>query len=342
MGVIKMNQIHVSKRRINRTAPVTSVNRSRELARFGQLVVCLLIFFAVLLGKGVFPDRIIKLQENIRTFVTSDVDYYDAFSKLGMSISEYDHTLKNLENFCIDVFGGTEIPAAEPQLQVPLPNFQSSLTQEISFLCQSQPTELLAHYWQCDTEADAVQPAPETTEKTESKSEPQQEQPDAVATAGTLLLTSEYNGRALPANYTMDMLSLGDLETVTPVLGHLNSEYGYRDHPINGAYQFHGGVDIGGQTGDPISAFAAGTVEYIGENNSYGLYLQLDHGNGVKSFYAHCSKIIVKKGQEVAVGEKIAEVGSSGAATGPHLHLELKFENTHLNPAYYVQFTSTE
>ncbi|MEA4932045.1 MAG: M23 family metallopeptidase, partial [Lawsonibacter sp.] len=143
-------------------------------------------------------------------------------------------------------------------------------------------------------------------------------------------------------NYTMNQLSLGDLETTTPVLGHINSIYGYRKHPLTGEYQFHGGVDIGGQTGDPIKAFAAGTVEYVGKDDSYGLYLQLDHGNGVKSFYAHCSAVCVTKGQSVALGEKIAEIGSSGAATGPHLHLELKFDQTHLNPVYYIQYLSDQ
>ena len=90
--------------------------------------------------------------------------------------------------------------------------------------------------------------------------------------------------------------------------------------------------------GDPIAAFAAGTVEYTGENDSYGLYLQVDHGNGVKSFYAHCSKIEVVKGQAVAMGDTVARIGSTGTSTGPHLHLELKFNKTHLNPAYYVDF----
>ena len=152
--------------------------------------------------------------------------------------------------------------------------------------------------------------------------------------------TSDYSGEELPNNYTMDQLSLGDLETVTPVLGYINSGYGYRDHPISGVYQFHGGVDISGKTGDPIQAFAAGTVEYVGEDDSFGLYLQLDHGNGVKSFYAHCSAVCVKKGQTVALGEKIAEVGASGTATGPHLHLELKYNKMHLNPIYYITYLS--
>ena len=97
-------------------------------------------------------------------------------------------------------------------------------------------------------------------------------------------------------------------------------------------------MDIGGQEGDPIGAFAAGTVEYIGENDDHGLYLQIDHGNGVKSFYAHCSKLCVSQGQTVAMGETVALVGSTGVSTGPHLHLELKWNGLHLNPAYYVEF----
>ena len=64
----------------------------------------------------------------------------------------------------------------------------------------------------------------------------------------------------------------------------------------------------------------------------------MDHGNGVKSFYAHCSKVEVVKGQRVSMGDTVARIGSTGSSTGPHLHLELKFNKMHLNPAYYVDF----
>ena len=157
---------------------------------------------------------------------------------------------------------------------------------------------------------------------------------------GTVILRANYTGPALPENYTMDQISLGELQMVTPLLGHLRSTYGYRDHPVDGEYKFHNGVDIGGQEGDAIGAFADGTVDYIGKNDTHGLYLQLDHGNGIKSFYAHCSKLCVSKGQLVAAGEKVAEVGSTGVATGPHLHLELKWNGLHLDPSYYVEFLS--
>lgn len=180
--------------------------------------------------------------------------------------------------------------------------------------------------------------SPPATEPAGSEPAILPEEPASVPAAGTVILYSNYSGEPLPNNYTMDQISLGELDTALPVLGHLNSAYGYRDHPIDGRYQFHGGVDIGGQKGDPIASLAVGTVEYIGEDDSYGLYLQIDHGNGVKSFYAHCSTLEVSKGQQVAKGETIARVGSSGSATGPHLHLELKYGKMHLNPAYYVDF----
>ena len=80
----------------------------------------------------------------------------------------------------------------------------------------------------------------------------------------------------------------------------------------------------------------------MGENDSYGLYIQLDHGNGIKSFYAHCKSLCVKKGQTVALGEQIGEVGSSGTATGPHLHLELKCAGLHLDPLYYIDSLSAQ
>ena len=71
----------------------------------------------------------------------------------------------------------------------------------------------------------------------------------------------------------------------------------------------------------------------MGENDDHGLYFQIDHGNGIKSFYAHCSRICVTTGQTVSAGEKVAEVGSTGNSTGPHLHLELAENGVPTDPA---------
>ncbi len=86
-----------------------------------------------------------------------------------------------------------------------------------------------------------------------------------------------------------------------------------------------------------MKAFADGTVDFIGESEAYGLYIQLDHGNGVKTFYCHCSALYAQKGEEISAGQTIAAVGDTGNATGPHLHLEIKRDGVLLNPVYYIE-----
>lgn len=311
--------------------------------RFAQLLICLALFLAVFLGKGLFPQKLGQVGEDILALMGTDLDIPKALSNLGESLMEGDSLLADLGAFCVEVFGPAPQESAPPE-EAPLPPVQPGavLTSELEFLGGKSGTAVrAAHYadfsrFGMELPAEEPEPEPEPEPITEEAEIP--EPPPAVPAAGTVVIYSDYSGDPLPDNYTMDQVSLGELETMTPVMGRLTSGYGYRDHPISGNYFFHGGVDIGGQTGDAIAAFADGAVEYTGKNDSYGLYLQLDHGNGVKSFYAHCSRIVVTKGQTVAMGDKIAEIGSTGTSTGPHLHLELKYNKMHLNPAYYVKF----
>ncbi len=319
-----------------------SSSRGQERVRLIQLAVCLVLFLTIFLCKGVFPQRLEQVRSDILALITTDLDIQGVLTDLGRALEDGDTVFSDLGRFCVEVFGGDvqEAPA-EPVDFVP-PEPAGVLTSELQSLGQGgdavSRTANFARLALYGVELDPVEEAPiQEPEAPAVGSEPV-EAPPAVPAVGTVVSVSDYSGQALPNNYTMDQISLGELETMTPVLGHLNSEYGYRDHPIDGRYQFHGGVDIGGHTGDPIAAFAAGTVEYTGKDDSYGLYLQVDHGNGVKSFYAHCSKVVVTKGQKVDIGEKVAEVGSSGSATGPHLHLELKYNKMHLDPSYYVDF----
>lgn len=319
-----------------------SRSHSQEQTRLIQLVICLILFLVIFLGKGFFPQKLNQVRGDILTLISTDFDFQEALTNLGESLAGGGTVLSELGEFCVEVFGAVpqeQKGQPQPAAFIP-PKPPEILTAELQFLSGDPDTAIRTeHYAKLSgsgLELTPVPAEPETEPPSENVTAP--EEPAAIPAAGTLIAASNYSGKELPKNYTMDQLSLGELETVTPVLGHLNSVYGYRDSPINGEYQFHGGVDIGGQMGDPIRAFAAGTVEYTGEDDSYGLYLQVDHGNGVKSFYAHCSKIVVVKGQEVAMGEKVAEVGSTGDSTGPHLHLEMKYNKMHLNPAYYVEF----
>lgn len=312
----------------------------REQILITQLVVCVILFLTVFVGKGIFPSRLVQMRDEIQMMISTDFDFQGALKNLGESLAESNTVLSDLGDFCVQVFGTSHQDSDEYLSNVEVQPVQPAalLMSELQFL--SDKPDALArteHYASVSKLGVHLTNTVEIQEENMDKAE--DEQAPAVLPAGSVVEISNYDGPALPNNYTMDRLSLGELQTMTPLMGHMNSGYGYRIHPVNGKVgDFHGGVDIGGQMGDQIAAFASGTVEYTGRDDSYGLYLQVDHGNGVKSFYAHCSQVNVAKGQKVSMGDTVALVGSTGTATGPHLHLELKYGKMHLNPTYYVDF----
>ena len=118
-----------------------------------------------------------------------------------------------------------------------------------------------------------------------------------------------------------------------PVTGTISSRYGVRSRIRRSN---HTGLDIAATTGTPIKVMADGVVTNASYSGSYGKLIKVDHGNGVETWYAHTSKMYVKKGQEVKAGDIIAEVGSTGNSTGPHLHLEIRLNGEHINPQKYV------
>ncbi len=113
-------------------------------------------------------------------------------------------------------------------------------------------------------------------------------------------------------------------------------KFGMRIHPITKKPSFHSGVDIGNEEGTPIYAFADGKVAETGENSIYGKYLRITHKNGYDTFYGHCSALCAKEGDTVNMGDKVAEMGSTGLSTGDHLHLEIRHWNEPLDPEIYL------
>lgn len=118
-----------------------------------------------------------------------------------------------------------------------------------------------------------------------------------------------------------------------PVTGTISSRYGVSSRIRKSN---HTGLDIAATTGTPIKVMADGVVTNASYIGSYGNLVKVDHGNGVETWYAHTSKMYVKKGQEVKAGDEIAAVGSTGNSTGPHLHLEIRLNGEHINPQKYV------
>jgi murein DD-endopeptidase MepM/ murein hydrolase activator NlpD len=114
--------------------------------------------------------------------------------------------------------------------------------------------------------------------------------------------------------------------------GYISSAYGYRSDPFTGKRAFHKGVDIPSAKGAPIYALAAGVVTYAGKKHGFGNMVEIDHGNGYTTRYAHISKLSVKSGDRIDQNQEIAEIGSTGRSTGPHLHLEMLKDGRTFNP----------
>ena len=146
---------------------------------------------------------------------------------------------------------------------------------------------------------------------------------------------SEVSDQAPPENVSYDVLALPFSETA-PVAGESSSGFGYRIHPIQNTLRFHYGTDFAADEGTPVLAFADGTVLAAGEDEGYGSYVKLDHGDGFVTLYGHCSALLVSAGETVQKGQTIALVGSTGQSTGPHLHFELMHNGIYLNPEFYL------
>jgi len=116
----------------------------------------------------------------------------------------------------------------------------------------------------------------------------------------------------------------------------LGSPFGNRDDPFTGRRAFHSGLDFAAAPGTAIHAAAGGTVVSAGFRSDYGWVVEIDHGNGLRTRYAHASRLLVKTGDVVAPGATIAAVGSTGRSTGPHLHFEVLRSGEATDPRRYL------
>jgi murein DD-endopeptidase MepM/ murein hydrolase activator NlpD len=146
---------------------------------------------------------------------------------------------------------------------------------------------------------------------------------DQLNVLEALLLQSSANRRFMP--------------TLRPILdGWFSSNFGYRIDPFTGQRAFHEGIDFPAETGTAIQAAASGTVVFAGTHPEYGKMIEIDHGNGLVSRYAHAQQLLVREGELVVAGQKIATVGTTGRSTGPHLHFEVRLRGVPQNPARFL------
>jgi murein DD-endopeptidase MepM/ murein hydrolase activator NlpD len=149
--------------------------------------------------------------------------------------------------------------------------------------------------------------------------------------------------RALEGGLTSGMGSdwtqVADAPSLWPVEGVVTSSFGEREDPFNGEGAFHAGLDISAPSGTVVRATGDGLVDAAAMTNGYGREVIVDHGHGVRTVYGHLSGMIVLAGQHVLRGQIIGYVGRTGRSTGPHLHYEVRINNTPVNPHKYLRST---
>jgi murein DD-endopeptidase MepM/ murein hydrolase activator NlpD len=164
---------------------------------------------------------------------------------------------------------------------------------------------------------------------------------DPASTDGANSKFFQYANRAAAA---VDELSAVEavvnrlpLSSPLTVSRRMTDGFGIRRDPINGRHASHYGIDFAAPWASPVMATGAGVVKYAGFRGEYGRLVEIDHGNGFITRYAHLSRIVVQTGQKINLHDKVGELGSSGRSTGPHVHYELRYKNRPLNPRRFIE-----
>ena len=261
-----------------------------------QFVACGAIFVTLVAAKLLLPAKMEALAQRLAPVFRRNIDVEAVFSAVGDALSK-EGVAKSAEELYRAVFASGDARSAAEEEEESAAVSESPPAEE--------PTEEpVAETVETEAEADA--PPPELAE-----------------------------AQPLPEGVSMERMALS-FEYVTPVEGVVSSAFGYREHPTDGVERFHYGLDLAADTGTAVACFADGVVTATGESSSYGKYCTVRHEDGCTTLYAHCKCITAASGAHVAKGEKIAEVGQTGVATGPHLHFEVQKDGTYLNPLYYV------
>lgn len=307
----------------------------REKRRLIQLGISVALFLLVFFGQGFLDAGQLSAW---KARLGQNTDFTGAFSQFGSALSRGAPMKEALGDLWVEVFAGGPVAEGTPcEGWEKLPTFSQRMARQLAEpgdpagRWAAEAARLLAAKRAkaaagtdgdaAPTAADGAEPAARTL---------------ALRPLAATAQTTDAQGRKLPGRVSLEYYDLGLKNTVLPVSAPLTSGFGFREGPISGGEDFHLGVDLGAAEGMSIAAYADGVVLFAGENRTYGDYIRLDHGNGVVTIYAHCRKLLVEQGQTVKAGETIAKVGSTGDATGPHLHFAVQKNSIFLDPLHYI------
>lgn len=295
-----------------------------------QLVACGAIFVSIVAARLLLPEKMAELSSSLSAAMGRNMDIQEVFSAVGKAVSGDASASDTLGDVYHAVFHPEEGEAVETAAQLETFWPEQDALEDLRTAAEDGSFGLPQETVQeSSAEGQTAGQEPEPSVQTAPEAVTSQQQ------TGTLSAVNlAYSN--LPNNVCMEQQILGFSYT-TPVTGAvLSSPFGYREHPIDEVEKFHYGLDLAADEGTEIDAFANGTVSAVGESSSLGKYLIIEHGNGYSTLYAHCSRVTVSSGAGVTEGQKVAEVGQTGQATGPHCHFELHRDSNYLNPIYYV------
>ncbi|MDO8528033.1 MAG: M23 family metallopeptidase [Deltaproteobacteria bacterium] len=153
----------------------------------------------------------------------------------------------------------------------------------------------------------------------------------------TLILIFSILACFISVSSVTDLKQISFLPKGRPVLGRITSGFGLRRHPLLHRTHFHSGVDIAARTSTLVRATAPGKIKISGKSRSYGNYVVVDHGHGWETLYAHLRRPgVLRVGEKIGLGGKVGEVGSSGFATGAHLHYEVRYSGQAQDPRHFI------
>ena len=270
-----------------------------------RLTVCLVIFAAAFVIKTFFPSAAGRLGGEVLDAISGSADYRAAFSAIGSFVSG-ETTLGEAIAVIKGESGAVEAQARADEAEQEKSAFAGSGMAEHKL--QSMYLKLLEQRLRTSAGENAEQTF--AGEQAVERHEAEEAFPENVSGAEA----------QLPFAYAI------------PVEGTKSSDFGYRVHPIDNSEKFHYGTDFAAAEGTDITAFADGRVVASGVSETAGKYLVISHGDGWVTQYFHCSEVYETGGSEVKMGDTVAAVGQTGAATGPNLHFELLHDGVYYDP----------
>jgi len=311
-----------------------------------RLLICAFIFLSVTVVKTVYPQSTQGLRDFVSERVNGGIDYKEAVETIGEVLTGKQDIVEVFNQLAFGESDNGKNDEASGQSARP----EESASPPPSAIAEDENNNLQTPGSAQNEDAEAGGSAGNHADALSSRSSIGKDQTPEVQIVEHLSVVDsaeEYDdGSAEAAQLTDGYMQLPsnvdvtcyefDFEYADPLVGEITSEFGCRSHPLEGDIKFHYGIDIAGAKGKAISCFADGAVQAVGYSTYYGNYVRVLHKDGVLSFYGHCSEVYVATGDIVKLGDTIAAVGSTGKATGSHLHFEVHYGDRILNPAYYL------